>query len=105
MARATHVQHEFQNSGWAQAGSLIQSFGSTAENAVQSIFTAKNVPLAMEEATQNAIKDMITQLMQIISQTMQSATDEMSSAQKNFESFAQMYRDFASTIAQGMYRS
>lgn len=105
LSRMGEVQRQFQNSGYAQVGGILNEFGQTAQNAINSAFTMKNVELAMQEAQENALKDMLTQLMQVISQTMQSSTDEMQTAQKNFESFNQMFRDFANTITQGMYRS
>lgn len=84
---------------------LTGTLGGAVTNMVQSAYTAKNVGEAMDEAQNNAMKDMISQLMQLLQQTIQSSSDEMASAQKAWEGFVQLYKDFAQTITQGIYRS
>ncbi|MBS0635889.1 MAG: hypothetical protein JSS12_00105 [Verrucomicrobia bacterium] len=79
--------------------------GQATDNFIQGGFKASEVQDVLREASANAYNQMITQLMQLINGTIQSATDEGQAAQRNFESFSQLYRDFANTITQGIYRS
>ena len=91
-------------SGYTLARDLIPQFGKSAESFINAGFTAANIENVMAEYQANAIKDMISQLMQLVTGTIQSATDEMHAAQKNWESFLQLYKDFANTISQGIYQ-
>lgn len=84
---------------------MVQHLGQATDSFISGIFKASQVQDILREASANAYKDMISQLMQLITGTIQSATEEMQAAQRNFESFSQLYRDFANTITQGIYRS
>ena len=84
---------------------IVGHFGQATDSFIRAGYDIANVKNVLDEAAANAYKDMIGQLMQLVTGTIQSASDEMQAAQKNFESFAQLYKDFANTITQGIYRS
>jgi len=105
LARSEHVNRAETSSGFYFANQMINTLGGAVSNFVQSAYTAKNVEEVMDEAQNNAMKEMISQLMGLIQQTIQSSSDEMAAAQKAWEGFIQLYKDFAQTITQGIYRS
>ncbi len=99
------TSQRMQYSGASLGKTLVGQFGGAVDSFINAAFTFKNIEHVMNEATANAHKDLISQLMQLVTQTIQTASDEMAAGQKNFDSFVQLYKDFANTITQGMYRN
>lgn len=102
---AKKSQERMQSSGSQTMTQVMQPGFQALSNIVTGAFDLEKVPSVLLEASANAINQMISQLMQLVTSTIQSASDEMQAAQKNWESFVQLYKDFANTISQSMYRS
>lgn len=105
LGKAEYVNRAEQSSIPYFMNQLTGTLGGAVTNLVQSAYTAKNVEEVMNETQNNAMKDMISQLMQLLQQMIQSSSDEMASAQKAWDGFVQLYKDFAQTITQGIYKS
>ncbi len=98
-------QQMLNEKGFNFLPTFLSQVGGSANEFIQYAFKTAQVQDVLSAAANDAYKDMINQLMQLVTQTIQSSSEEMQSAQKNWESFAQLYRDFANTITQSIYRS
>lgn len=101
----SYSAQQMTHSGAATAKTMAGHFGTAIDSFIKAGFDLANIKNVMDEAVANAHKDMISTLTQLVMQTMQTASDEMQTSQKNFDSFIQLYKDFANTITQGIYRS
>lgn len=102
---SSQVAQRMQLSGMTAVQSVVGHMGSSMDSFIKAGFTMANVKNVMDQAVANAHKEMISTLTQLVIQTMQTASDEMQAAQKNFDSFVQLYKDFANTITQSIYRN
>lgn len=102
---SSQVAQRLQQSGITAVQSVVGHMGQSMDNFIQAGFKMANVKNVMDQAVANAHKEMISTLTQLVIQTMQTASDEMQTAQKNFDSFVQLYKDFANTITQSIYRN
>lgn len=105
LAKSDHINKAEMSSYGYFANTLFSNIGGAAQNFVSAAYTQKNVAETALEAENNAMKEMITQLMQLLQQTIQSSSDEMAAAQKNWEGMVELFKNFSQTISQGIYRS
>ncbi len=105
LMRGQQRSTELQASGATAFSDFSKSGFDALQSAIRGGFDLAKVPLVMQEALDNAMSQMLSQLMQIVQQTISTASDDMASAQKSWEAAMQLYKDMASAITQGIYRS
>jgi hypothetical protein len=82
---------------------LISQAGQVTQNVATAVTDATKQTLTVEQATNQAMSQMLDKLAQIVTQTSQSAQQSQDAATKAWQSFNQLYRDFSSTIARSMW--
>ena len=86
------------------ANSVISNLSQMGQNIAGAVTTGTKAQLTMDEATAQAVKDMIDKLVSILQQTTQSAEQGIDGISKEVQAVAQLMKDFSSTIAQAFWR-
>ena len=82
---------------------VVGQMGQMGDNVIKAVFTGLKIDPVMREAEMNAMKDFISQLINVITDTMRTFGDEAQRADKDWQAFNQLFRDMGSTIRQAFY--